>query len=188
LIKDPASFIGFVIVIIVVVFKALRINASQQVKQNLYKLKSYFKARSNFKLRAPKDRLYKISYVLITLSGVFLIHAEEQSGIINGDENDKEWVAKRSLRKKNFENPITFVKKIPPLFSEITDKVKKSIPIYPVVVFNNRTKISDITSSDVPVIKAKDLLDYINSFEKDVLEKTDVNVLYDQLKEYRFDF
>jgi len=186
--KDPKSFIALVVLIIVIVAKTLRLDTKQQVKQALRKLPNAFKYKDEFKLRAPKDKLYIINYFLITFSGVFLIHLVEQPGIIKGSTKDSNWISKRKFRKKEFDNPVAFIEKLPPFVSDITKEVKPDMPIYPVVVFNNRNNIENIDTEEIPVIKANQLLDYINSFDQKVLETPDINVLYDQLREYRFDF
>lgn len=186
--RDPLAFFILVALIVIVVIKNLRLNTVQQVKQNIKRLPNSFKYRVDFKLRAPKDRLYKVNYILLTFAGVFLIHAVEETGPIQGDVNEQNWSAKGRFRTKEFANPITFTKKLIPLVKGITDKVRENIPIYPVVVFNNRADLENISSESIPVIKAKDLINYIKSHEKKELDQPDINVVFDELKKYRFDF
>lgn len=186
--RDPLAFLILVALIVIVIIKNLRLNTIRQVQQNIRKLPNSFKYRVDFKLRAPKDRLYKVNYILITFAGVFLIHVVEELGVIEGDEKDQNWNTQGRFKTKEFANPIMFAKKLVPLVKEITDKVKGDIPIYPVVVFNNRAKIENISSESIPVIKAKDLISYINSRNKDKLDQPDINVILDELKKYRFDY
>lgn len=186
--KDPRAFIVLVVIVLFVVVKSLRLTTLQQVKQSIRKLPSSFKYRNDFKLRAPKDRLYVVNYILLTLAGVFLIHIEEEDGIITGNENNPMWIAKKRFRTSEFDNPINFTKKLVPLVKDITDNVKEDLPIYTVVVFNNRTNIKNVNSGNTPVIKANELANYINRFDKKELEQSDINVLLDELKRYRFDY
>ncbi|MFP4456538.1 MAG: NERD domain-containing protein [Clostridia bacterium] len=188
MLKDPKAFLALLIITLIVVIKTIRLTTLQQVKQNLRKLPKSFKYCADFKLRAPKDRLYVLNFILITFAGIFLIHIEEESGIIKGDPDSSKWTATKRFRTIEFDNPVSFTQKLIPLVSNIADNLKENIPIYPVVVFNNRTNIKNVTSSDTPVIKANELTDYINSFNETKLEQPDINLMLDELKRYRFDF
>lgn len=184
--KDGKAFLILIALTIIIVFKTLRLSTGQQIKQGFRRLPDAFKYRDEFKLRAPKDRLYNISYVLLTFAGIFLVHTEERNGIVKGDEQDRSWVEKNLFRKKEFDNPVVFSQNLVPLFREITNKVKPNIPIYAVVVFNNRTNIENAHSSSIPILKAQDFYRHVLSYEEKVLEQSDINVLHDELTDYRF--
>lgn len=119
----------------------------------------------------------QIDHILIHKKGIFVIETKNFKGWIFGKEKDKYWVQSIYNKKSKFYNPIRqnygHIKAIESYLPENRRNILKSI-----IVFSNKCEFKNLQVS-TPVLKMKNLSNYINNIEGDVrLTKADIEYFY----------
>ena len=119
----------------------------------------------------------QIDHILIHKKGIFVIEIKNFKGWIFGKEKDKYWVQTIYSKKSKFYNPIRqnygHIKTIESYLPENRRNILKSI-----IVFSNRCEFKNLEVV-TPVLKMKDLLNYINNSESEItLTNADIDYFY----------
>lgn len=119
----------------------------------------------------------QIDHILIHKKGIFVIETKNFKGWIFGKEKDKYWVQSIYNKKSKFYNPIRqnygHIKAIESYLPQNRRNILKSI-----IVFSDKCEFKNLQVS-TPVLKMKNLSNYINNIEGDVrLTKADIEYFY----------
>ena len=125
------------------------------------------------------DRTTQIDHILINRYGIFVIETKNFSGWIFGNSNNKKWTQSLSSGEKySFQNPIhqNF------LHLKALQKLSglKEEYFHNVVVFTCKSTFK--TKLPKFVIHSNELLDYIESFNKVLLNDNEMNDFYEEIK------
>lgn len=109
--------------------------------------------------------------IVVGPEAIFIVEVKNNNGSIVGSESDKEWRVNKMGRggtaySKTMRNPISQVKQLVWLLSEDMKKKNSRAWIQGVVLFsNNEANVSMPDSSNVPVLRNGQLLDYLVSYK-----------------------
>jgi len=118
----------------------------------------------------------QIDHILITKKGVFVFETKNYQGIISGQSRDKKWTQIINNNSYSFMNPIHQNYKHTEACVENL-KINKN-KVHSVVIFLNKAKLNTRISN---VMNAKDILNYLDKFNQDVLTKDEVQQLTQKL-------
>ena len=123
----------------------------------------------------------QIDHVLVSRYGVFDIETKNLSGLICGNEWDREWQQITNRGVYPIPNPVRQNYKHT-LALKHTLKDFPDVPVYPIVVFSNKSKL-DVSSERTLVVNQKDLLSAIGSLSlTPVLSEAQVQQIKDCLE------
>ncbi|WP_240758507.1 nuclease-related domain-containing protein [Lysinibacillus sp. SGAir0095] len=154
-----------------------------KLAQKLKKVKGELKILYNIAL--PQSE-WKIDFILLHQSGIYVINAKRSSGWIYGSEQDLQWAQVLENGQMNtFRNPIIEnklkiddVKKYNP---EVSNDLYQSL-----VVFNKNCSFKkvEIRSQDVDVFKIDELKTFWNDRMDHILTKDQMMSIYSNLETY----
>ncbi len=186
LINDPVSFIALIFLVIVLTLAQMRQNVFQQAKISLKKVQRRYQIRNSFRVHDEEgDRVYYVENLIITPAGLYLVHMEDRTGKITGTEEDEIWTDTGKRKSEEFENPLILLKHLKEIVQEQIDSIKKGVPITPLVVFSIKASIIDLEATS-PIVKGPEIANFLMDEEKQlespILTKTDMSVLYGELR------
>lgn len=127
-----------------------------------------------------RDRTVQIDHVVLSIYGVFVIETKNMKGIIQGRENDQNWLQILYKHKNNLYNPIRqnygHVKTI----EEYLENFGFFFDTHSIIVFPNDTKLQ-VDSEKVMAYKR--LIRYIKGFKQPKYAWEDVESAYRILSE-----
>ena len=109
--------------------------------------------------------------IVVGPSAIFVVEVKHNNGHITGSDSDKEWGVRKVGRggtaySKTMRSPVSQVKKLVWLLSEDLKKNHSRAWVQGVVLFSNRdAEVSVTNSSNVPVLRNQDIVDYIQSYK-----------------------
>lgn len=135
----------------------------------------------------PKDNgeFSEIDVLYITQKGIFVLESKNYSGWIFGSEKNQYWTVMLSNQEKEkLYNPI---KQNKTHIKWLGKYVGEDIPLFSIIVFSERCELKkiEVESTDVKVVKRDRTYAAIRDIwneKPDVLDETQVEVLYEKLK------
>ena len=150
------------IIIIFFLFKLLRGNTKgaigeRKVNKILNNLSEEYITITDLLLKTEKGTT-QIDHVVVSYKGIFVIETKNYEGWIFGSDNQKYWTQVLYKNKYKFYNPVWQNKGHINAIKKILNRY--DIPIYSIIVFNDRCRLKKITS-ETPVIYMSNLKNYI---------------------------
>ncbi len=131
-----------------------------------------------------QDGTTQIDHILVSTKGIFVIETKNYSGWIFGDEKSKEWTQVLYRVKNRFQNPIRqnylHVKAIEELFDFIPKE-----HIHSAIIFSGDGEFKTPIPSSVYYLK--DLDNFINSFQDDIISPNRVQFCVGRLECKRYE-
>ena len=143
------------------------------VNHNLRKLESEGAVLLHDLLLSTGRDTTQIDHVFVSRYGIFYVETKNYSGLISGKEWDKEWTQLTKTTLHPVPNPVRQNYKHSLALKKALTEYPQ-VPIYPIVVFSNKSRL-DVTSEGTLVVNRKDLLSGIAALSrKPVLSDTQV--------------
>lgn len=175
LLADSSS--GYLISFILLIFSMTSIyilyfgnenKLHDRIYKQLARFDDQFTIISSIELTDGRRKGY-FDYMVISPKGIFNLRVLDFEGTMTGYENDEFWdyvkiISPYDVMKKRVNNPLYFLHRSHDVIEEILERnFIKYIPLQSIFVINNSDS-SIQTNSPVPVVKVRDLYNYIAEY------------------------
>jgi len=109
----------------------------------------------------------QIDHIVVSRYGIFYIETKNYSGLISGNEWDKTWEQMTEKSLHPIPNPVRQNYKHSLALKKVLAEYPH-IPIYPIVVFSNKSRL-DVTSERTLVINRRDLLPSLSTLSQNAV-------------------
>ena len=142
---------------------------------------------NNITIRLKNGDTSQIDHVVVSKYGIFVIETKNYKGWIYGSEKGKTWTQVNYKQKHKFQNPLHqnygHIKALKETLSELIEvDMNKFISI--VVFIGENTFKTNMPNN---VIKGIKYIDYIKSFDKEILKNSEIRVIINKIGRKRLE-
>ena len=132
-------------------------------------------------LKLKDDTTTQIDHLIISKYGIFVIETKNYKGWIYGNEKQKEWTQVNFKQKHKFQNPLNQnYRHIKALEEVLEVDVKKFISV---IAFVGESMFK--TEMPKNVCKGNKYIDYIQSFDEEILNQTEIENIINKIETKR---
>ena len=154
----------------------LNISAVELMKQELDRLDESYIVFDNVSIRSDRGMLY-ISYVVVSLYGVFVVTRCDLRGKVSGHKDDREWILKGRGVNDTILNPIWENRK---QINALEKKIGPQ-PFIPVIVFTNAQLIDDFGPM---IVHLDHLQKFFKGYARTLINPKDLDLIVNTLNEF----
>lgn len=147
---------------------------------------SKYKVLNDILLQIDNDKTAQIDHIVVSTYGIFVIETKNWNGFITGNRDWYYWLKKNSGNKITMmKNPIKqnerHIQALKQIFSDFNINIEKEL-FYSLIVFTQgqKPKIDDLNNRSV--IPLNDLVKKIHSYNKEILEKSQIEKLIELIQ------